>query len=144
MKYRKKPVVVEAEKFEGQEIEGMVLVKPKLIFDKHGELFYLQGEGNMAKDWLTVKKDKNGKYESFPFSFYEIKSGEIRDTCRSEELGNIYCNVFGWKTFPRPTGLIKTLEGSMIVSWGDFVIKGVKGEFYPCKPDIFEETYEKV
>lgn len=42
MKYRKKPVVVEAEKFEGQEIEGMVLVKPKLIFDKHGELFYLQ------------------------------------------------------------------------------------------------------
>ena len=39
---------------------------------------------------------------------------------------------------------IKTLEGSMEVSKGDYVIKGVKGEFYPCKPDIFERTYEEV
>jgi len=30
------------------------------------------------------------------------------------------------------------------LSWGDYVIKGVKGEFYPCKPDIFELTYEMV
>lgn len=37
---------------------------------------------------------------------------------------------------------IKTLEGVMDVSKGDFVIKGVNGEFYPCKPDIFEKTYE--
>lgn len=37
---------------------------------------------------------------------------------------------------------IKTLEGKYIVSKGDFIIKGVKGEFYPCKPDIFEMTYE--
>ena len=39
---------------------------------------------------------------------------------------------------------IHTLEGSMLVSEGDYVIKGVQGEFYPCKPDIFEQTYEKV
>lgn len=39
---------------------------------------------------------------------------------------------------------IKTLEGLMHVSKGDYVIKGVEGEYYPCKPDIFEKTYEKV
>ena len=40
--------------------------------------------------------------------------------------------------------VIKTLEGDMLISKGDFVIKGVQGEFYPCKPDIFKETYEFV
>ena len=39
---------------------------------------------------------------------------------------------------------IETLEGPHIVSKGDFIIKGVKGEYYPCKPDIFEMTYENV
>lgn len=39
---------------------------------------------------------------------------------------------------------IRTLEGVMKVDIGDYVIKGVKGEFYPCKPDIFEMTYEAV
>jgi hypothetical protein len=40
--------------------------------------------------------------------------------------------------------LIKTLEGTMHVSLGDWIIKGVKGELYPCKPDIFAATYEPV
>ena len=39
---------------------------------------------------------------------------------------------------------IKTLEGDLYLSKGDFIIKGVNGEFYPCKPDIFEKTYEPV
>ena len=39
---------------------------------------------------------------------------------------------------------IKTLEGEMRGDIGDYIIKGVKGEFYPCKPDIFEMTYESV
>jgi hypothetical protein len=39
---------------------------------------------------------------------------------------------------------IETLEGVMNVSEGDWIIKGVNGEFYPCKPDIFEKTYEAV
>lgn len=39
---------------------------------------------------------------------------------------------------------IKTLEGDVKISKGDYIIKGVQGEFYPCKPDIFEQTYEKV
>ena len=42
------------------------------------------------------------------------------------------------------TFFIKTLEGNMLVSNGDYIIKGVNGEFYPCKPDIFDKTYEEV
>lgn len=38
---------------------------------------------------------------------------------------------------------IHTLEGNMIASKNDWIIKGVNGEFYPCKPDIFKKTYEK-
>lgn len=41
------------------------------------------------------------------------------------------------------TGMvIKTLEGQHIASEGDWIIKGVHGEYYPCKPDIFDKTYE--
>lgn len=39
---------------------------------------------------------------------------------------------------------IPTLEGLMQAHEGDYIIKGIKGEFYPCKPDIFEKTYELV
>ena len=42
------------------------------------------------------------------------------------------------------TMTIITLEGDMSAEPADWIIKGVKGEFYPCKPDIFEATYEKV
>jgi len=40
--------------------------------------------------------------------------------------------------------IIKTLEGDHLGEYGDWIIKGVAGEFYPCKPDIFEKTYEHV
>lgn len=39
---------------------------------------------------------------------------------------------------------IHTLEGKMYSSIGDYIIKGVNGEFYPCKPDIFEKTYDAI
>lgn len=39
---------------------------------------------------------------------------------------------------------IKTLEGTMKANKGDYIIKGVNGELYPCKPDIFDKTYEEV
>ena len=42
------------------------------------------------------------------------------------------------------TLVIHTLEGDMEASIGDYIIKGVNGEFYPCKPDIFDKTYEEV
>ena len=40
--------------------------------------------------------------------------------------------------------VIRTLEGNMKACLGDYIIKGVQGEFYPCKPDIFKLTYEEV
>ncbi|MDG4980299.1 hypothetical protein OGZ39_01305 [Lactococcus lactis] len=40
--------------------------------------------------------------------------------------------------------VIETLEGDMVVSDGDYIIQGVNGEYYPCKPDIFHKTYEVV
>jgi hypothetical protein len=40
--------------------------------------------------------------------------------------------------------IIHTLEGDMRADIGDWIIRGVKGEFYPCKPDIFDATYEQV
>ena len=39
---------------------------------------------------------------------------------------------------------VSTLEGVMVATEGDFIIKGIKGEFYPCKPDIFFMTYDEV
>lgn len=42
------------------------------------------------------------------------------------------------------TLIISTLEGNMVADIGSYIIKGVKGEYYPCKGDIFEDTYEEV
>ena len=47
-------------------------------------------------------------------------------------------------TSKRYSPTIKTMEGVLHVSLWDWVIKGVSNEFYPCKPDIFEKTYEPV
>ena len=48
------------------------------------------------------------------------------------------------KGIPHDWFEIETLEGVMRADDGDFIIKGVNGEFYPCKPDIFKKTYERV
>jgi hypothetical protein len=54
-------------------------------------------------------------------------------------------SYFGDKSCSFKLGLlIPTLEGLMIAKENDWIIKGIKGELYPCKPDIFEETYEKI
>lgn len=38
--------------------------------------------------------------------------------------------------------IIKTLEGDMVASTGDYIIRGLRGEYYPCKPDVFRAKYE--
>jgi hypothetical protein len=62
---------------------------------------------------------------------------EIVRWCGGEAIGD---------EFPGGQGVvaIRTLEGTMVGECGDWIIKGVKGEFYPCKPDIFAATYEAV
>jgi hypothetical protein len=52
--------------------------------------------------------------------------------------------VINYNDTNNPKLKIATLEGVMDASVGDYIIKGVKGEFYPCKPDIFHKTYEPV
>lgn len=51
--------------------------------------------------------------------------------------------VISYEDPAAPVVKIETLEGVMTAQVGDWIIKGVNGEFYPCKPDIFEKTYEK-
>ena len=89
MKYRKKPVVIEA--------------------------FKWTGDMNQVEDpeWI-IEAIKKG---TIWFVNYEA---------------DITCEM-----------IIKTLEGSMKANQGDYIIKGINGEIYPCKPDIFEKTYEQ-
>lgn len=66
---------------------------------------------------------------------------------RLEELSNFIDNQLlrvDYKNPDKPVLKLQTLEGERLASVGDYIIKGVKGEFYPCKPDIFEMTYEPV
>lgn len=53
-------------------------------------------------------------------------------------------NMGAWVNGPEYHADIVTLEGTMRANPGDYIIRGVKGEIYPCKPDIFEATYEEV
>ena len=71
-------------------------------------------------------------YESWNITQCKFDCGNAEDykkTCIKENRARPY---------------IKTLEGKMYISNGDYIITGVKGEKYPCKPDIFEATYELV
>lgn len=52
--------------------------------------------------------------------------------------------VGGDATFQDGELIVATLEGPLRAASGDWIIKGVTGEFYPCKPDIFEQTYDPV
>ncbi len=70
---------------------------------------------------------------------------EIMDFVGKDLIVETYDAGYQAGTIPLAVGLkIRTLEGDMNVSVGDYIIKGVQGEFYPCKPDIFKETYEPV
>ena len=69
-----------------------------------------------------------------PFAFAEIVPLEARFFVPCDGCGGPFAG-HGW---------LNTLEGGHRVCPGDWIIKGIKGEFYPCKPDIFEATYEPV
>jgi hypothetical protein len=91
------------------------------------------------KDMLHEPKEGriDMKYRKKPVVVEALRfNGDNFKECKNF-IGDNYDNTLN---FPN----IKTLEGTMAVNTGDWIIKGVKGEFYPCKPDIFELTYEKV
>ena len=79
-----------------------------------------------------------GKYRKKPVVIEALQY----DGCNQKE---IYAFVAGYAFIKSSEQLvINTLEGEMLVSINDYVIKGVNGEFYPCKPHIFKETYEEI
>ena len=94
MKYRKKPVVIDAIQWTGENL---------------AEVLEFTGKHDKFNEWFE--------------NFQEYKNHVEND-------GRIF------KIF--------TLEGTMLASPDDWIIKGVKGEHYPCKPDIFDATYERV
>ena len=61
-----------------------------------------------------------------------------------EEIKSFLDENGGVYTITDNSLVINTLEGDMLASLGDYIIKGIHGEFYPCKPDIFKETYDQV
>lgn len=73
---------------------------------------------------------------------YQFYNKEEIDEFVGKQLGE-YIREISYNTFDTYI-IIPTLEGNMEASIGDYIIKGVNGEFYPCKPDIFEKTYERV
>lgn len=77
-------------------------------------------------------KDRDGEYYVPDWAVKAFKEGTM------------YYIIPRTKPSDIPELYIKTLEGNHHVSIGDYVIQGVNGELYPCKPDIFEKTYEEV
>ena len=76
-----------------------------------------------------------------------IEARQLVDDLRSHTQVANWINANGGTAevpFAEPCIFILTLEGRMRADIGDWIIKGVQGEFYPCKPDIFEATYEAV
>ncbi len=63
---------------------------------------------------------------------------EVKEFVDEDYWGGLYSGTSA------PQLIIKTDAGNHYAQEGDWIIKGVNGEFYPCKPDVFEQTYEKV
>lgn len=99
MKFRKKPVVIEAIQWGG-----------------------LPGFGEMLGPEAKIETSRMEKFDAWLVA----------------NQGDRHCRYVGDQI------AISTLEGVMTASKGDWIIKGVSGELYPCKPDIFEASYERV
>ena len=82
------------------------------------------------------------KYVKKPIEIEALQyTGENLEEC-IEFMGNNF-DIVRYDSVSE-TLKINTLEGVMTCSLNDYIIKGIRGEFYPCKPDIFKKTYEEV
>ena len=120
-KFRKKPVTIEAMRFPEAYPEGV---------DPSSDGYRRNLEAAMLLDWLDEHIRMLSPKEMWPRS----KAGEPSPSPAA-----------GFTIDPADGALwIATLEGPHRVNFGDWVLQGVAGEFYPCKPDIFTQTYEEV
>jgi hypothetical protein len=114
-KYRKKPVVIEATQW------------------------FKNGDHPQDHDPIGIKNPTRMDREKYhEYLGHEGKIVKYYNTLTAQDKCK-HCN----KRYAQH-GWIGTLEGGHIVCPGDWIIKGVQGEFYPCKPDIFKKTYEEV
>lgn len=73
----------------------------------------------------------------------EVEAMQFTEDNKDQVFSWVSCNkVPVLDEYNNPALKIQTLEGEMIAKLGDFIIKGVEDEYYPCKPDIFHETYD--
>lgn len=88
------------------------------------------------------------KYRKKPVEIEALKfdgnKKSVQELCIWIDKEDKYGEIFIDYRYTPPVVSINTLEGKMIVGIGDYIIKGINGEFYPCKPDIFKKTYEEV
>lgn len=120
MKYRKKPIVIEAAQWFKNGDHPNDYAEDTTGFE-NGEPRTFSGVERKAKDW---------------------EGGVVRYFRRPDLFGAQECSHCGKSMHAH--GWIDTLEGGHIVCPGDWIITGVEGEVYPCKPDIFAATYEEV
>ncbi len=73
-----------------------------------------------------------------------IEAMQFTEESKNRCFNWVTCSTASTYKDGKPVLKILTLEGEMAAEIGDWIIKGVKGEFYPCKPDIFEATYDPV
>ena len=83
------------------------------------------------------------KYRKKPIVIDAFQFGKAEDIIE-EEIGFVEGEDWWSSIGGGGTITIPTLEGDLTAQPGDYIIKGIAGEFYPCKPDIFEATYELV
>lgn len=132
MKYRKKPVVIEATQwFKNGDHPADYTDKEEL---ENGILRVFTGAERKEKGW-----------EGCVVRYYRRPDDNGLRACGADAVNEaIRVPGAGCGHLMHDHGWIDTPEGGHIVCPGDFIITGVKGEVYPCKPDIFAATYEEV
>lgn len=86
------------------------------------------------------------KFRKRPVEIEAIQILPAGEACSEEWLSGLYELMGGadWESGGHESLIIHTLEGDMRADPGDWIIRGIKGEIYPCKPDIFSATYDLV
>ena len=81
-----------------------------------------------------------GKFKKKPVV---VEAVQFTDETKDQVFNFVRCNkIASYDSHGNPILVIQTLEGDMVTNFGDWVIKGIAGEFYPCKNDIFIKSYQ--
>jgi hypothetical protein len=134
---------VKAEQFNGQEIEGITVVKPFIVHSRDGKLFYVSSCEPLPTDWLSKEKQEDGKYIAYPFMCYEIKSNpETEDATEDHDLVKLYFEMFPGRSLY--THAYIKLEGpanTKTVRAGDWVVKYPSGKIDVVSDDEFRANF---